>query len=120
MQFQINTISKKLENFNIIFNNYNETEYSQKILINLIEIIGDCILELKKQVKISDNLQKILNEISNTIEEYKKSPMVFKKKDKLIIANKEYKLCALTKDIVKNYYDNLIREIKTFVENGKR
>ena len=64
MQFQINTISKKLENFNIIFNNYNETEYSQKILINLIEIIGDCILELKKQVKISDNLQKILNEIS--------------------------------------------------------
>lgn len=99
---------------------YENQEYNKKILVNLVTAINDCINLLEEFHKISSTLKGVQEEIEYIIQQYETSPMVFKKKSKLIIADKDYKLTAVTKELVGNYYDNLVREIKPLLENGWR
>lgn len=116
----IERIKKLLESFDIIYSNYDETEYSRKILISLASIVLKCIEELETSIKISSNLSAIKQEIENICDQYEASPMVFKRKSKLIIADKDYNLIALTKELVKNYHDNFLSELKEHLKNGRR
>ena len=48
----------------------------------------------------------LIEELNTIITKYKKSPMVFQRKDKLVISNHHYRLKTLTINDIKNYLPN--------------
>ena len=48
----------------------------------------------------------LIEELNNLVTKHKQSPMVFQRKDKLVISNNHYRLKTLTVEDVKKYLPN--------------